>query len=75
MGINDLLSFDFMDAPPMQTLISAMEQLHALTALDDEGLLTGVGRRVSDQSINHVLTIVGRRVSNQSIIQINHISQ
>lgn len=46
MGINDLLSFDFMDAPPMQTLISAMEQLHALSALDDEGLLTRLGRRV-----------------------------
>ena len=47
MGINDMLSFDFMDAPPMQTLISAMEQLHALSALDDEGLLTRLGRRVS----------------------------
>ena len=48
MGINDLLSFDFMDPPPMQTLISAMEQLHALSALDDEGLLTRLGRRVSE---------------------------
>ena len=38
MGINDLLSFDFMDPPPMETLIMAMEQLHALSALDDEGL-------------------------------------
>ena len=47
MGINDLLAFDFMDAPPMQTLISAMEQLHALSSLDDEGLLTRLGRRVS----------------------------
>lgn len=46
MGINDMLAFDFMDAPPMQTLISAMEQLHALSALDDEGLLTRLGRRV-----------------------------
>ena len=48
MGINDLLEFDFMDAPPMQTLVSAMEQLHALSSLDDEGLLTRLGRRVSD---------------------------
>jgi len=47
LGINDLLAFDFMDAPPSQTLISAMEQLHALSALDDEGLLTRLGRRVS----------------------------
>lgn len=49
MGINDLLSFDFMDAPPMETLITAMEQLYTLGALDDEGLLTRLGRRVSLQ--------------------------
>lgn len=48
MGINDLLSFDFMDPPPMETLISAMEQLHSLSALDDEGLLTRLGRRMAE---------------------------
>ena len=37
MGINDLLHFDFMDPPPPQTLISALEQLYNLGALDDEG--------------------------------------
>lgn len=47
MGINDLLAFDFMDAPPMETLITAMDQLYTLGALDDEGLLTRLGRRVS----------------------------
>lgn len=46
MGINDLLSFDFMDPPPMETLVTAMEQLFHLSALDDEGLLTRLGRRV-----------------------------
>lgn len=35
MGINDLINFDFMDAPPIQTLISALEQLYYLSALDD----------------------------------------
>jgi len=25
MGINDLLGFDFMDPPPVQTLVGAME--------------------------------------------------
>ena len=43
MGINDLLAFDFMDPPPMETLILAMEQLHSLSALDSEGLLTRLG--------------------------------
>jgi ATP-dependent RNA helicase DHX8/PRP22 len=40
MGINDLLAFDFMDAPPIATLVGAMQSLYALGALDDEGLLT-----------------------------------
>ena len=48
MGINDLLSFDFMDSPPMETLIMAMEQLHSLSAYDDEGLLTRIGKRMAE---------------------------
>eukprot|EP01137_Pigoraptor_chileana_P012577 Opistho-2@65106 len=48
MGINDLLGFDFMDPPPAQTLVSAMESLHSLGALDDEGLLTRLGRKMAE---------------------------
>ncbi|XP_065666929.1 ATP-dependent RNA helicase DHX8 isoform X2 [Hydra vulgaris] len=48
MGINDLISFDFMDPPPMETLTTALEALHSLSALDDEGLLTRLGRRMAE---------------------------
>ncbi|POG74786.1 ATP-dependent RNA helicase DHX8 [Rhizophagus irregularis DAOM 181602=DAOM 197198] len=48
MGINDLLHFDFMDPPPIQTLLTALEQLYALSALDDEGLLTRLGRKMAE---------------------------
>lgn len=48
MGINDLLHFDFMDAPPVESLIMALENLHSLSALDDEGLLTRLGRRMAE---------------------------
>ena len=48
MGINDLLGFDFMDPPPVATLVGAMENLHALGALDDEGLLTRLGRKMAE---------------------------
>ncbi|AES62983.1 ATP-dependent RNA helicase DHX8 [Medicago truncatula] len=48
MGINDLLSFDFLDPPSPQALISAMEQLYSLGALDDEGLLTKLGRKMAE---------------------------
>ena len=40
LGINDLLNFEFMDPPPTPNLVSAMEQLYYLGALDEEGLLT-----------------------------------
>ena len=48
MGINDLLSFEFMDPPPKDSMITAMEELHSLSALDDEGLLTKLGRRMAE---------------------------
>ena len=35
-----------MDPPPVQTLITALESLYALGALDEEGLLTRLGRKV-----------------------------
>jgi ATP-dependent RNA helicase DHX8/PRP22 len=48
MGINDLLGFDFMDPPPAQMLLTALESLYALSALDEEGLLTRLGRQMAD---------------------------
>ncbi|KAI9797997.1 MAG: hypothetical protein M1825_005660 [Sarcosagium campestre] len=48
MGINDLLHFDFMDPPPTNTMLTALEEIYALSALDDEGLLTRLGRKMAD---------------------------
>ena len=48
MGINDLLRFDFMDPPPTNTMLAALEELYALSALDDEGFLTRLGRKMAD---------------------------
>lgn len=48
MGINDLLGFDFMDPPPAATLVTALEQLYNLGALDEEGLLTKLGRKMAE---------------------------
>lgn len=41
-GINDLIHFDFMDPPPHETLVLALEQLYALGALNHLGELTKV---------------------------------
>ncbi|KAL7091782.1 hypothetical protein ACP275_12G125200 [Erythranthe tilingii] len=48
MGIYDLFSFDFMDPPSNQALVSAMGQLYSLGALDEEGYLTKLGSRMSE---------------------------
>jgi ATP-dependent RNA helicase DHX8/PRP22 len=48
MQVNNMLEFDFMDSPPIQTLINAMESLWTLGALDDEGLLTHMGRKMAE---------------------------
>ena len=55
MGINDLLAFDFMDPPPMETLVTAMETLYQLGSLDDEGLLTRLGRRMAEFPLDPML--------------------
>ncbi|KAK0386054.1 hypothetical protein NLU13_5891 [Sarocladium strictum] len=52
MGINDLLHFDFMDPPPINTMLTALEELYALSALDDEGLLTRLGRKMANFPMN-----------------------
>ncbi|CEM31064.1 unnamed protein product [Vitrella brassicaformis CCMP3155] len=48
MGVNDMLNFDFMDPPPVQTLINALEALYELGALDEEGLMTRLGRKMAE---------------------------
>jgi pre-mRNA-splicing factor ATP-dependent RNA helicase DHX16 len=56
LGINDLLNFDFMDRPPAQTLIVALEQLYALGALNDKGELTKLGRRMAEFPLDPMLS-------------------
>ena len=48
LGINELVDFDFMDAPPAETLIRALENLYALGALNDKGALTKLGRQMAE---------------------------
>lgn len=48
LGVDDLIHFDFMDPPPAETLIRALEQLYALGALNDKGELTKLGRRMAE---------------------------
>ena len=56
LGINDLIHFDFMDPPPAETLIRALEQLYALGALNDKGELTKLGRRMAEFPMDPMLS-------------------
>ncbi|KAJ3186910.1 hypothetical protein HDU85_006946 [Gaertneriomyces sp. JEL0708] len=56
LGINDLMNFDFLDAPPAETLIRALEQLYALGALNDRGELTKLGRRMAEFPLDPMLS-------------------
>jgi len=42
LGIHDLMNFDFMDPPPAETLLRALESLYALGALNDKGVCVSV---------------------------------
>jgi pre-mRNA-splicing factor ATP-dependent RNA helicase DHX16 len=48
LGINELLDFDFMDPPPTEALIGALNQLYALQALNHKGELTKLGRQMAE---------------------------
>lgn len=56
LGINDLIHFDFMDPPPAETLIRALELLYALGALNERGELTKLGRRMAELPLDPMLS-------------------
>uniref|UniRef100_A0A182Q239 RNA helicase n=1 Tax=Anopheles farauti TaxID=69004 RepID=A0A182Q239_9DIPT len=55
LGINDLLKFDFLDPPPQEMLIMALEQLYALGALNHHGELTRLGRRMAEFPVDPMM--------------------
>eukprot|EP00731_Ephydatia_muelleri_P026540 Em0018g640a len=56
LGINDLIHFDFLDPPPAETLILALEQLYALGALNHMGELTKLGRRMAEFPVDPMMS-------------------
>ena len=55
LGIHDLLNFDFMDHPPAEALLKALELLFALSALNKLGELTKVGRQMAEFPLDPML--------------------
>ncbi|WAQ83309.1 hypothetical protein PtA15_3A678 [Puccinia triticina] len=56
LGINDLIGFDFLDPPPGDTLIRALDLLYALGAFNDRGELTKIGRKMAEFPMDPMLS-------------------
>ncbi|KAM4834825.1 pre-mRNA-splicing factor ATP-dependent RNA helicase DHX16 isoform 1-T1 [Thomomys bottae] len=56
LGIHDLVHFDFLDPPPYETLLLALEQLYALGALNHLGELTTTGRKMAELPVDPMLS-------------------
>lgn len=48
LGIDDLMKFDWVSAPPAETVLRALEGLHAAGMIDEHGRLTPIGEQVSE---------------------------
>lgn len=48
LGIDNLVTFDYMDPPAPETIIRALELLNYLSAFDDEGNLTPLGEIMAE---------------------------
>ena len=56
LGVDNLITFDFMDPPPHEMLMRALEQLYALGGLNDKGELTKLGRRMAEFPMEPLLS-------------------
>ena len=52
IGINNIIEFDYMDAPPAESLKQALECLYAMGAFNIKGELTKLGRKMAEFPIN-----------------------
>lgn len=48
IGIDDAVHFDFMDPPPVETILCSLELLYRLGALNERNALTKIGRKMSE---------------------------
>jgi len=57
-GVDDVMAFEYMDKPAPDALVSALEQLFGLGALDDQGRLTDEGRAMAHFPVDPMLARV-----------------
>ncbi|KAJ3193072.1 DEAH-box ATP-dependent RNA helicase prp22 [Irineochytrium annulatum] len=57
MHIHNPLTFDFLDPPDPDLVVTALRQLHHLSCLDDDGRLTKLGNQVSEFPLSPFLGV------------------
>lgn len=58
LHIDHVMQFEFMDMPNARAVIKAEETLRLLQALDDEGHITSLGRRLTDFPVDPMAAMV-----------------
>ncbi|TPP65967.1 Pre mRNA splicing factor ATP dependent RNA [Fasciola gigantica] len=56
LGVQDLMRFHFMDAPPQDNILNSMYQLWIFGALDNTGSLTNLGRQMVEFPLDPALS-------------------
>ncbi|KAL0047023.1 hypothetical protein WJX82_004418 [Trebouxia sp. C0006] len=76
MGVDNVMKFDWLAPPPAETMIRALELLHALGALGDDARLTNpVGLQMSELSVEPrlakaILASAGELACSQEVVTI-----
>ena len=74
LGVRNIEQFDFIEAPPRQVVVKAEESLKQLGALDQNGTLTGLGKKMvelpTDPKISKALLEGLRRGCGEEIITV-----
>ncbi|RKO84913.1 P-loop containing nucleoside triphosphate hydrolase protein, partial [Blyttiomyces helicus] len=53
-GVDDVISFDYMDRPARTAIVRALEHLYALGALSDQNKLTDLGRKMAEFPVDPI---------------------
>lgn len=57
-GVSDVLAFEYIDPPTRESLVRALEHLYSLSALDDSGSITSLGKSMSTIPLSPALARV-----------------
>lgn len=74
LGIDDIMEFPFIDAPPLQTFLSSLYELFFIGALDASGKLTSLGVAMSrfplQPSLSKILLIASQNGCSEEMLTI-----